>query len=440
MLRRSLRLRISILTIVLAAAAVAVVVGQDRSGATPRPVTAADYARAEKFLSGFVGPLVVGGTVSPTWLADERFWYRNTTADGVEFVLVGPDKRTRGPAFDHAKLAAALSAATGGTYTAKALPFQTIDLSADGKTVSFDLQTRRWSCDVAGEKCADVGAAVGRGAGAGGGRGGRGGGGGGRGGAGNAATSPDGKRAVFIREWNLWVRDVATNQEKQLTTDGQENFGYATDNAGWAASDRPIVLWSPDSKKVATFQQDERKVGDMYLVTTAVGHPKLTAWKYPLPGDENVAMLSRVVIDVDAAAVVRFQMPPDFHRAMLGDNFSVSDMTWSPDAARLAFVSTSRDHKKATVRVADAATGAVRTVFEETEKTHFESRAGWRVLWATNEIIWYSQSDDWGHLYLYDLTSGQLKNRITSGEGPVTQITKVDEKTRTLWFAAVGRE
>mgnify|MGYP001615630198 FL=1 len=221
-----------------------------------------------------------------------------------------------------------------------------------------------------------------------------------RGGAGaSAVTSPDGKRAVFIRDWNLWVRDVATGQEKALTTDGVKDFGYATDNAGWARSDRAIVLWSPDSKKIATFQQDERNVGDMYIVETKVGHPVLQFWKYPLPGDDVVAMLYRVIIDTDAGKTIRFQMTPDFHRATLGDNFSLSDMTWSPDAAQLAFVSTSRDHKSAVLRVADAATGAVRTVFDETVATHFESRTGWRVLWATNEVIWYSQRDDWGERY-----------------------------------------
>ena len=99
------------------------------------------------------------------------------------------------------------------------------------------------------------------------------------------APSPDGKRTVFIRDWNLWVRDVATGKETQLTKDGVKDFGYATDNAGWTRSDRPIVLWSPDSKKIATFQQDQRNVGEMYLVDTRVGHPTLQAWKYPLPGD-----------------------------------------------------------------------------------------------------------------------------------------------------------
>ncbi len=108
--------------------------------------------------------------------------------------------------------------------------------------------------------------------------------GGGRGAVRNDVPSPDGKRTVFIRDWNLWVRDVATGKETALTTDGVKDFGYATDNAGWTKSDRPIVVWSPDSKKVATFQQDQRKVGEMYLVSTKVGHPELQAWKYPLPG------------------------------------------------------------------------------------------------------------------------------------------------------------
>jgi Tol biopolymer transport system component/dienelactone hydrolase len=405
----------------------------------PRALTAADYAHAEKFLGANVTTLVVGGSVAPNWLPDERFWYRSTTAAGSEFILVDPAKRTRAPAFDHAKLAAVLSAAAGGTYDPHQLPFQSIEISADGKTVSFNVGERRWSCDVQGAKCAAAGEATGaRGAGA----GGRGGGRGGRGG-GNAVTSPDGKVATYIRDWNLWIRDVATSQERQITTDGVKYFGYATDNAGWSSSDRAIVLWSPDSKKIATYQQDERDVGEMYLVTTPVnpvGHPTLRISKFPLPGDKVMAMLHRVIIEIDTGRVIRFQMPPDYHRATLGDNFSLRDLQWSPDATKLAFISTSRDHKQAVLRVADAATGAVRTVMDETVKTQYESRIGCQVLWATNEFLWYSERDNWGHLYLYDLNTGKLKNQITTGEGPVTQMVRLDEKSRTIWFVAQGRE
>jgi dipeptidyl aminopeptidase/acylaminoacyl peptidase len=153
-----------------------------------------------------------------------------------------------------------------------------------------------------------------------------------------------------------------------------------------------------------------------------------------------MAMLHRVIIEADTGRVIRFQMPPDYHRATLGDNFSLRDMQWSPDSSRLAFISTSRDHRQAALRIADSANGAVRTILEEKVATQYESRVQCQVLWGTNEFIWYSERDNWGHLYLYDLESGKLKNQITAGEGPVMQIVRLDEKSRTIWFQAQGRE
>jgi dipeptidyl aminopeptidase/acylaminoacyl peptidase len=432
-------------TAILVAVFVALIpaAAQERGGEAQRALAAADYARAEKFMSYNTASLVSGASVRPRWLPDERFWYRNATEAGSEFVMVDPARGTRAPAFDHARLAAALSAAAGATYDAAHLPFTEFEFSADGRAISFTVGNRRWTCAVEGDKCSAVerpeGAATGgRGA------GGRGGG----AGAGASATSPDGKRAVFIRDWNLWVRDIATGKESQLTTDGVKDFGYATDNAGWTKSDRPVVLWSPDSKKVATFQQDQRGVGEMYLVNTQVGHPQLQAWKYPLPGDDVITTIQRAVIDVDAPRVVRLQMPPDQHRGTLADDIKarggeLEDVQWSPDSSQIAFVSTSRDHKREQLRVADAATGAVRDVLEETVSTFFESgngRVDCRYLPGSNEVIWFSERDNWGQLYLYDLQTGKLINQITAGEGDVTQLLRVDEKNRMLYFLAVGRE
>ena len=136
-----------------AMATVAPLSAQERPASAPPAPTADDYARAEKFLAPALTSLVVGGSVSPAWLPDDRFTYRSTTADGVQFLLVDPVKATRVPAFDHVKLAAALGAAAGGTFDPKKLPFQAIELSADGKSVAFDIEARRWSCDVAGTAC-----------------------------------------------------------------------------------------------------------------------------------------------------------------------------------------------------------------------------------------------------------------------------------------------
>lgn len=261
------------------------------------------------------------------------------------------------------------------------------------------------------------------------------------------AVSPDGRKAVYIKDWNLWVKDITTGTEKQLTRDGMENFGYATDNAGWKHSESPIVLWSPDSKKVATYQQDDRHLHDMYLVRTKVGAPELEKWKYPLPGDSSIAKIHRVIIDVETAATVRLKMAADEHRGTLSDDIAVDgslgDNQWGGNSKQLAFVSVSRDHKVATFRVADAASGEVRTVMEEKVATQYESGQGkinWQFMPETNELIWYSERDGWGHLYLYDLTSGKLKNQITKGDFVVTQMLRADGKTRKIIFEAKGKE
>ncbi len=263
-------------------------------------------------------------------------------------------------------------------------------------------------------------------------------------------VSPDGRKAAFVRENNLWVRDVRSGQETQLTKDGAPDFGYATDNSGWTHSDRPIVVWSPDSKKIATFQQDERNVRRMVLVGTAVGHPEVESWPYPLAGDDNIATIERVIVDVEKRKVVRLKMPPDQHRATLCDDVSCAgghgwdDVQWSADSTHLAFVSTARDHKQEWLRVADAASGDVREVMNEEVATYFESgfdkSVDWRYLSASNEVLWYSQRDNWGQLYLYDAATGAVKNQVTHGDGDVTEVVRVDEKARVVYFLAVGKE
>ncbi|HEY4327730.1 MAG TPA: DPP IV N-terminal domain-containing protein [Mucilaginibacter sp.] len=400
-------------------------------------LTTKDYERAESFLTYSTEPLVDHGSVRPNWLPGDKFWYRDLNAKGSEFILVDPAKKARAAAFDQGKLAAALSTAAGNKYEGLMLPFQSFSYSADGKSVIFNAAGKRWKCDLATYQCvvdtskardAEPSAELGRRA--------------LRGTRGNENFSPDGKKAVFIRDNNLWVRDVDTKKETQLTTDGIKNFGYATDNAGWKSSDSPIILWSPDSKKIATFKQDQRNVSDMYLVTTNVGKPTLRAWKYPFPGDKEIAMIQRVVINVDEPKVIVLQIPADAHRSTISDDISMEDLNWNADGSKLAFISTSRDHKNEKVRIADATTGAVREVFEETVPTQYEAGwgggANWRYLDKSNEIIWFSERDNWGHLYLYDALTGKLKNQITKGEWLVTRLLKVDEKNRMLYFIADG--
>jgi dipeptidyl aminopeptidase/acylaminoacyl peptidase len=395
-------------------------------------VTAADYTRAEGRLNYSTEPFVDNNMGHLNWLSGDRCWYRVLTARGSEFILINPVKGTRSVAFDHQKLAVALSTAMGKKVDPFKLPFQTFTFSNDDKTISFQTEGNGYRCDLAGNSCTTDTAARSRMR---------------RQGGMNEEISPDGKKAVFIRDYNLWVRDVASGQETPLTTDGVKDFGYATDNAGWVHSDRAIVRWSPDSRMIATFQQDQRNVSDMYLVPTNVGKPTLRTWKYPLPGDAVIPTIQRVIIAVDTPKVIRIQVPADPHRATLSDNISsggsFDDVDWNGDASTLAFVSTSRDHKQEKFRIADAATGAVREVFEEDAPTQYESGRGtvdWRYLDKTKEIIWYSERDNWGHLYLYDALTGKVKNQITRGDWLVSRLIRVDEKRRLLYFMAAGRE
>ena len=389
----------------------------------------ADYARAEGRLGNHTNPLVLGASVLPVWLDDGRFWYRNRFEGGTEYVIIDPAAGTRERAFDHARMAAALTGASGGEYTAFALPLG--DLAPEAGSVRFEVEVEgeTYTCGLDPDRCEAVPSPEATPAGR------------------FDIVSPDGAKAAFIRDHNLWLRDLNTGDTTQLTEDGIENFGYATNNAGWVKSDRPVLKWSPDSRRIATFQHDGRGVGMMYMVTTEVGHPELEAWRYPLPEDSVIFRIHRLVIDTEAPAgsrVVRLDMPPDQHRSTVCDHVACrgtfSDVEWSADGSRLIFVSSSRDHKRALIRSADASTGAVRDLFEEVVETFFESHANWRYLSESDEILWYSQRDDWGHLYLYDASSGELKRQATSGAWNVDRIERIDEEAREILFMGNGRE
>ena len=403
-----------------------------------RIFTAADYAQAERFMDYNVNPLVYHTVKDPQWLDDGRFWYRDSGPDGVTYMLVDPARRTKAPAFDQDKLAAALNGAIHARKIASPaslplhaghLPIDDLTLEAGDRVVLLTIGRQLVRCDLRGAgECSAAGDLL----------------------PDLYDVSPSGRKAAFIRDNNLWVRDIASGRETQLTTDGAPDFGYATDNSGWIHSDRPILEWSPDSRKIATFQQDQRKVRRMFLVNTADGHPALESWAYPLAGDSNVITIQRVIVDVDTQRVMRLKMPPDLHRSSLCDDLSCAgghgwdDVQWSEDSTHLAFVSTSRDHKQEWLRVADASTGDVRDVMTEKAATYFESGydkyEDWRYISRSNEVLWFSGRDNWGQLYLYDLSTGQLKNRVTNGEGNVTQVLYVDQKRRQIYFLAVGKE
>src|SRR5688500_10049844 len=254
-------------------------------------VTADDYARAERMLGHNTSPLVDHALSAITWADDGHVVYVDSDADGARFMRLDVATGKAVVAFDHARLGDALAKATGKPVDAKKLnrTVSGFELQADGR-LDVDARGTHYLCDL-GEQPACTAKPSPKA----------------KDGDGPGVLSPDKRSEAFIRDWNLWLRDLASGKETQLTTDGAEDYGYATDNAGWVHSDRAILVWSPDSKKIATFQQDQRKTGEMTLVSTNVGHPKVETWKYPLVGDKDITMIERVVIDVPANKVVRLK-------------------------------------------------------------------------------------------------------------------------------------
>ena len=264
----------------------------------------------------------------------------------------------------------------------------------------------------------------------------------------NEFLSPNGKLAAYIEDFNLWIRNTKTGKRIQLTFEGEKDYGYATNNAGWIQSKGPVLKWSPKSDKIATFRQDARGVGEMYLTTTNVGHPKLQAWKYALPGDEKIFEIERLIIDIKSKKIIKLKMKNDFQRSTTTDHIAgrggeLLDTQWSEDSSKLAFISSSRDHKEAHLQIADSKTGNVYSVHKENVDTYYESGVrseNWKVLFDSNEFIWYSEKDNWGHIYLYDLNTKKLKNRITSGNWLVRKVMHIDNDKREIIFTAGGKE
>jgi dipeptidyl-peptidase-4 len=362
-----------------------------------------------------VNPLASKGVVHAHWMEDGRFWYRAVDESGVTYMLVDPATGTRAPAFDQVKLAAAMKAASNGAtkddaahLTASGLAFSDNDgvlmLTYAGIPYRCELKSSHAVCKNlnpanAGPNTTEHAEKLPP-----------------------LTLSPDKKLGAFHpRLESVGARHMPPAQRRSLPPTGSRTTAMLPTTPAGSIRTRPscsghrIRQRSPHSSR--TSARPARCIWSRHQ-----HHPKLEAWKYPLVGDKDVTMIERVVIDVATRKLVRLKMPPDQHRSTLCDDVACHGSTWATwsgaPTAHLAFVSTSRDHKQEWLRVADTSTGEVREVMGETAPKFYESGNGkinWHYLPKSNEILWFSERDDWGNLYLYDLATGQLKNQITHG-------------------------
>jgi dipeptidyl-peptidase-4 len=403
-------------------------------------MTGARYARAEQFLGRNARRLVYGTDAIPNWLnGTDRFWYRTNTRDGIRFVHVDGATNRRSDAFDHARLASVLSEATGESHTAGKLPFDEIEFLDGGATVRFALDdSTTWQCALATYVCAGPSyherIPI------------------------EEVASPDGRWIAFSRDENLWIRSTGTDDETPLTTDGEEHFGYAVhpENRDWVTHRRqgilrrPILSWSPDSRRIVTHKLDERSVEEIHHLETTTGRPILYASRYSLPGDSVIPTYDLHVFDVENGSSVRVDIPSqemvNATCCSIMQDDVWKDVSWGGSGDRLYVTNIKRGNSEVDFYEVDARTGSARRVLRETSPTFLELNQNsngipnWRVVREGRDLIWFSQRDGWGHLYLYDMTSGDLRNQITSGPWVVQNVLHVDEASGQVYFTANGRD
>ncbi|HZO89460.1 MAG TPA: DPP IV N-terminal domain-containing protein [Chthonomonadaceae bacterium] len=467
--------------------------------------TAADYERADT-LAQRVGGKVYRAAVKPNWIDGERFWYRNDLPGGRrEFVLVDPASASKKPAFDHARLAEALSKALGRKIEAERLPVERIAFPAGRTEMLAQVGDKTYAVDLPSYAVHEAAEVLGqakplapgeapdasR-----------------SGGAETRLTfvnrtatelslywidtdghrapygtlpaggrreqhtyaghvwlvterdgaplvafvaeesptvavieslsppgdsrpqrpstaSPDGRWGVVVRDYNVFLKDLASGQETGLTSDGSAADRYEGE-----------PVWSPDSRKFVLLKTIPAQEHKLYLVESSPKdqlQPKLHTVDYLKPGD-RIAHPRPHLFDIAA----RKDIP--IADSLFPNPWEITDIHWEPDSSRFTFLYNQRGHQVMRLIAVDAQTGEAKTVIEERAKTFIDwtNKVYLHRLDKSHEALWMSERDGWCHLYLYDTRTGQVKNQITQGEWVVRGVDRVDAEKRQVWFRAGG--
>ncbi|HEY1164300.1 MAG TPA: DPP IV N-terminal domain-containing protein [Chitinophaga sp.] len=383
--------------------------------------TADDYRRANDWSNQIKNKLYYT-PYNVNWIAEShRCWYYEQTPRGKEFIMVDADQRTKQPAFDHERLAKALSTLLQRPYEAYALPFNAISYSYNRDTLHVSVGDTLcrcllsdYSCQIVSEGKKDKnqdrywGAERDEQS-------------------NEPEPSPDSNWVAYIKNFNVYIKHRKTQAEYQLSYDGAEGEFYSS-----------YIVWSPDSKKLVANKVRPNKKHLLYLISSSPDdqlQPKLITRDYLKPGDALPVKVPQLFL-VDGKKHI--SLDP----SLFNQQYSLTDLSWRKDSHAFTFEYNQRGHQLYRVLEADATTGAIKVLVEEKSPT-FIDYSSKQYRYDVNdgkESIWASERDGWNHLYLYDGKTGQVKNQITKGEWVVRNVIKVDEKARTIIFAGSGRE
>lgn len=380
--------------------------------------TVEDYNRAYALREKYNAKHVLYAGVVPHWVDQtSAFWYVRQTEKGKEYVKVDAASKKRTALFDQQKMASALTEKAGREINAYNLPLQNCRLNISLDTLRFQLDGKFWAYSIKNNRLLDEGAIPPRGKerhwmevddeke-------------------GRPVTSPDGKWTAFIKNDNVYVREVATGKEKQLSQDGTLSNYYSS-----------YIQWSPDSKSVVSCRIRPVEKRYVYYVESSPAdqaQPKLHKQEYAKPGDE-LRFKVPCIFEVESG---RRLIPST---ELFSHQYELSGPMWNADSKAITFEYNERGHKVYRVLEMSAVDGSVRTLIEEKEEKYVNYPRIYRnYLSDGKRIIWSSERDNYNHLYLYDRATGKPLNQITKGEWYVRGVQHVDEANEVIYFSANG--
>ena len=380
--------------------------------------TVEDYNRAYELREKFGAKQVYYANVAPQWIdGTHQFWYVRETPEGRIYVVVDADKKSRKNLFDHQKLATALSQASGKEVKADALQPQRLRVNRTLDTLQFVFANHRYMYAVKKNQLTDGGALPTppkqkhwmevddeKG--------------------GAPVTSPDGQWSAYIKNDNIYVKELATGKEKALSKDGTLSNYYSS-----------YIQWSPDSKKVAACRIRPVEKRYVYYVESSPAdqlQPKLHKQEYAKPGDE-LPFKVPCIYEVETGREI---IPST---ALFDRQYELYGPEWNSDSRAITFEYNQRGHQVYRVLELSAETGQVRPLVEETSDKYVNYPRHFRHDLKDGErLIWMSERDNWNHLYMYDRRTARPTHQITKGEWYVRQVLKVDEENSCIYFTANG--
>lgn len=395
-----------------------------------------DYQRAQFFLNPNESK-VYEAFVNPNWIENENvFWYKKQGIQKKEYFLVDPDSKTKSPLFDREKLAEAILNLTQDTIDADNLPLVKLKYNHSSQRLNFHVGPRYFQFDIQSNQLDTLSSPLEP--------------------LPTEILSPNGKMIAYVKDYNLFVKTLGSEEEIPLTTDGEKHFAYASQtetNLGTVTALRsgfqfpPVLQWSPDSKRILTQQLDERNVKSTHLLqmvgTDESLRPQLYTYKYPVHGDSIIPVVHPVIIEVATKEMIRIDVPPmpSVVTSPLADG---NKRVWWKDSTAIEMLWQDRNMQSMEYLFIDPLKGRIASLIKETDKTlatpnvNIFAKPNITVL-NSGEFIWFSERTGYGHLYLHEWDTS-LKNAITSGNYVVKDLIWADEENRQIYFTASEKE